>query len=245
VWDQAALTANLNNVEVAEVVMTFDQIEKVVGALPASARKHNAWWANSARSQSHARAWLDAGFLATPQFVEGQVRFRRGAPSAPGSRSPRTVTSTTTPIPDLIPTGESYRGEVAYSWLGAGEATLVNGRLITPALGVGPGVYRFILVEPEGQVRSYYIGESDNLFQRMNGYRNPGSLQPTNKRINSILRELIEDGGTAPVSVILGATLDGEPLDLARKPARLVVENTALLHLATQGAAVENLRSGS
>ena len=184
------------------------------------------------------------GFLATPQFVEGQVRFRRGVPSAPGSRTPRTVTSIPPPIPDLVPTGEAYCGEVAYSWLGAGEATLANGRLITPALGVGPGVYRFTLLEPEGDVRSYYIGESDNLFQRMNGYRNPGSTQPTNQRINSILRELIEDGGAAPVSLILGATLDGEPLDLARKPARLVVENTALLHLAAQGAAVENLRIG-
>jgi hypothetical protein len=144
-----------------------------------------------------------------------------------------------------VPTGETYRGEVSYSWLGAGEATLANGRLVTPALGVGPGIYRFSLIEPEGEVRSYYIGESDSLFQRMNGYRNPGSTQATNVRINSVLRELLEGGGEISVAVVLVATLDGVALDLARKPARLVVENTALLHLAAQGAVVENLRTGS
>jgi hypothetical protein len=64
-------------------------------------------------------------------------------------------------------------------------------------------------------------------------------------RINSVLRELLEGGGEISVAVVLVATLDGVALDLARKPARLVVENTALLHLAAQGAVVENLRTGS
>lgn len=227
------------------MVMTFVQIDAVVGRLPESARKHNAWWANSVRSQAHSRAWLDAGFLATPEFVQGHVRFRRGVPSAPGSPRRRPIATTSPPTPDLVPTGETYRGEVSYSWLGAGEATLANGRLVTPALGVGPGIYRFSLIEPEGEVRSYYIGESDSLFQRMNGYRNPGSTQATNVRINSVLRELLEGGGEISVAVVLVATLDGVALDLARKPARLVVENTALLHLAAQGAVVENLRTGS
>lgn len=43
--------------------MTFAQVERVIGrALPVSARKHQAWWANEeVGTHSHARAWLGAG----------------------------------------------------------------------------------------------------------------------------------------------------------------------------------------
>ena len=240
-----ALAAHLDSQDAVIVLMTFSQIDSVVGRLPASARKHNAWWANSVTAHSHARAWLDAGYLASPEFVEGRVRFTRGAPrpSSGPSRTSRPVTTTPPPTPDLRPTGEAYRGEIAYDWLAAGEITLSNGRLVVPALGVSPGVYRFRLVEPEGDVRSFYVGESENLFQRMNGYRNPGPTQATNQRINLLLCDLLDDGGAVRVSLIHEATLDGVSLDFRRKPARLLVENSALLHLAAQGAVVENLRT--
>ena len=44
------------------VRMTFGQVERVLGKpLPASARKHQAWWANeTVGTHSHARSWLDA-----------------------------------------------------------------------------------------------------------------------------------------------------------------------------------------
>jgi hypothetical protein len=58
--------------------MTFAQIDKLVGGLPTSARKHREWWANS-RTHSHALAWLNAGWkvqrvdlnTARVQFVHG------------------------------------------------------------------------------------------------------------------------------------------------------------------------------
>lgn len=45
---------------------TFAQVEQILGApLPASARRHPAWWANSTGSHPHARAWLAVGFHIT------------------------------------------------------------------------------------------------------------------------------------------------------------------------------------
>jgi preprotein translocase subunit SecB len=43
--------------------LSFAEIERILGAaLPASAREHQAWWANEkAGTHDHARAWLDAG----------------------------------------------------------------------------------------------------------------------------------------------------------------------------------------
>ena len=62
-------------------VVTFTELQQVVD-LPESAMKHQAWWANSRRSQAHATAWLDAGFTAHPDFNARTVRFVRGT-SAP------------------------------------------------------------------------------------------------------------------------------------------------------------------
>ena len=46
-----------------ELRMTFNEIARLVGSLPASAWQHPAWWANE-RDGNHveARAWLDAGW---------------------------------------------------------------------------------------------------------------------------------------------------------------------------------------
>ena len=43
--------------------MTFSDIERLVGPLPASASAQPAWWANEAEGGRHAqaRAWLNAG----------------------------------------------------------------------------------------------------------------------------------------------------------------------------------------
>lgn len=76
--------------------LTFDEIEEMVGRLPPSARKHQAWWANNPSSHVQARAWETAGYR-----VEGfdqtreWVRFTRVArlegpdpqPSDPQSRA--------------------------------------------------------------------------------------------------------------------------------------------------------------
>lgn len=46
------------------IPMTFKEIETVIGRkLPASAYRHRPWWANEARGHSHAKAWLQAGYV--------------------------------------------------------------------------------------------------------------------------------------------------------------------------------------
>jgi hypothetical protein len=60
--------------------LTFAQVERILGiSLPASARKHPAWWANEkVGTHSHARAWLDAGYQTQRLDLNAQtVEFTR------------------------------------------------------------------------------------------------------------------------------------------------------------------------
>src|SRR5690348_7913949 len=45
-----------------EVRLTFQDVEKIVGSLPDSARSYRPWWGNSSRSPQ-ALAWQAAGFV--------------------------------------------------------------------------------------------------------------------------------------------------------------------------------------
>lgn len=74
------LTRTLQESDAAQVVMTFEQIERVIGGtLPASARRHAAFWSNSS---SYAKAWRAAGYELTRRgLLPEQVRFVRVRPS--------------------------------------------------------------------------------------------------------------------------------------------------------------------
>lgn len=62
----------------ADVVdIPMSRLDAIVGGLPASARKHAAWWANGPKSHAHAAAWGRAGRDASPNFNGGFVRFTR------------------------------------------------------------------------------------------------------------------------------------------------------------------------
>ena len=60
---------------------TFADVEGVLGfRLPDSARDHPAWWGNEtgAKTHSHARAWLAAGFETSQVRLDTErVTFRR------------------------------------------------------------------------------------------------------------------------------------------------------------------------
>ena len=58
-----ALLEHLCRADDGPVEMTFDEIDRLVGGLPASATSWPAWWANETAGSRHvqARAWLDSG----------------------------------------------------------------------------------------------------------------------------------------------------------------------------------------
>ena len=59
--------------------VTFEQIEGIInGELPASARKHRAWWANDTTSHTHSQQWLEAGWrVAEVSIPREEVIFSR------------------------------------------------------------------------------------------------------------------------------------------------------------------------
>lgn len=60
--------------------MTFREIEAVLGfSLPASARKHTAWWANEVSgTHTHSRSWQRVGYETVElDQARGRLTFRR------------------------------------------------------------------------------------------------------------------------------------------------------------------------
>lgn len=74
----AALTEYLGRLGSRVWEASFADVEEILGRqLPASARRHAAWWGNS-DSHSHARAWLTAGFeTSSVNLTAERVTFER------------------------------------------------------------------------------------------------------------------------------------------------------------------------
>ena len=64
------------------VEMTFDEIERLVGPLPASAQRHQAWWSNEVDDGTRhvqSKAWINAG-REVEAVDRSARRVRFGAP---------------------------------------------------------------------------------------------------------------------------------------------------------------------
>jgi hypothetical protein len=59
----------------APIILTFTQIDQLVGTLPPSARAYHLWWRDDDPSHHHCRSWNDAGYTAHPDFDGQQVTF--------------------------------------------------------------------------------------------------------------------------------------------------------------------------
>ena len=60
------------------VTLPVDEIDTLVGGLPATARKQAAWWAND-HAHAQAKAWMDLGFAVAAVDPGGAVRFVRSS----------------------------------------------------------------------------------------------------------------------------------------------------------------------
>ena len=73
-----ALYAYLEHRYASVVVLTFEQIEALLGsALPTPARTERAWWTDVADTQRHCAAWTGAGRTAAPNLAAGIITFER------------------------------------------------------------------------------------------------------------------------------------------------------------------------
>jgi len=133
----------------------------------------------------------------------------------------------------------AMRVTVDFSWRELGALSLSAARIRFPDVPAVPGVYRFDLAD------RIYIGETDQLKRRFQGYRTPGISQATNIRLNAALTTLLQSGRTVAAASITNAIVDVDgqrvPLDLSYKPARLLVESAALVAERLAGRPVENL----
>ncbi|HEV7276572.1 MAG TPA: hypothetical protein VGN80_09820 [Devosiaceae bacterium] len=180
--------------------MDFAEIEALLGfALPASARQYPAWWSNDPSAGRQASAWLTAGWKTqeldlgneTVMFSRAQATPR--APSAPAHEAgPRSSTDQT-------------RIEIAFSWQPMGALSIdASGKLAFPDVPSAAGIYRFRVRSEQGQ--KCYFGEGDQLRRRFSHYRNPGPSQLTNIRLNELIVETIQVGGSVQVDVIAAET---------------------------------------
>jgi hypothetical protein len=81
-----ALFRHLCNAGDDSLEMTFDEIELLVGPLPATASTRRTWWSNDPiHPSAHSRAWLDAGRqvsevdTATRRATFSAARWRRSS----------------------------------------------------------------------------------------------------------------------------------------------------------------------
>lgn len=242
--DYEPLTAFLLDRSEPVVELSFAELDRlVVGGLPDSAHRHTAWWANSRYAHSHARHWLDAGRQAVPDFNGGRVRFPFGSErrGASGTLPQRVAFRPLVDEGDTRAEGQEITPDLRVEWARVGPILAEGGRPQFPSVRSVPGVYRFSLVVAGTDDATIYVGETDNLRQRMNGYRNPGPTQSTNVRIHHRILETISQGGSAEMAISTRAVLDGTELDLGLRSARRLVENALLVDLNVHGATVENL----
>ena len=74
------LEGHLRRQKTVTYEMSFRDIERVLGGLLPKRAHSPEWWANAQTPGTrhvHCKAWLRAGYLATPQIHAERVRFER------------------------------------------------------------------------------------------------------------------------------------------------------------------------
>ncbi|PJI42160.1 hypothetical protein [Ferrovibrio sp.] len=223
----------LSNITDNQWSASFSKIESILGfSLPQSARKHAAWWGNAAEGHSHAEAWLEAGWeTENLNLTAERVAFRR---TGPRSTTPK-LRAKRTPKPSLSAydwdTPDQLQCDISMQWQPLGRIISLNGRLSFPIAPSSPGLYRFRV--RQGNREAVYYGESDNLARRFTNYRNPGSTQQTNVRVNQKFTEMLERGAEISVAVIIQDAWicrDGKRVvaDFSSKAVRRLFEHAAI-----------------
>jgi hypothetical protein len=195
-----ALTTKLRSLSEPEVVLTFDELDDIVGSLPTSAKKYGAWWANRTSSQAHARAWLEAGRYAKPDFRARHAVFTttslaveassdvsvQNSPSGDGN--PR--------APQEVSNNLNHLDRIGFTAVGWWELTETGISFELNEVATARNIlYAFVI---DGHVS--YIGKTtQSLRARMAGYKTPGPTQSTNIRNHARIRQLLIAGALVEI----------------------------------------------
>ena len=130
------LTVHLRRSGGAEISMTFEEIEAVLGFnLPPRASTHRAWFSNNPTNNPMTAAWLAAGYKSANVDMNNRMLvFRKVVPE---ERSPESGRSMPTAaelreIAASMPTAAELRG-IAASMLTAAELREIVGSMLTAA----------------------------------------------------------------------------------------------------------------
>lgn len=218
------------------VTLSFNQIEGILGfPLPASARKHGAWWTNSKSGGAQSRAWTEIGWSTERDMRGGTVTFRRNEPTTASTRRARATRRPPFDPAACSPSDFNAACSVSvnFIWLHIGRLERdAYGALAFPLAPSKPGIYRMTVTI--GNRSRVYVGEAGNLGKRFGNYRKPSQSQQTSTRLHAILHEALDQGGTVLVDVAyngISVSLGDLAIevDLSRKPIRLLAENAALI----------------
>jgi hypothetical protein len=119
--------------------LTFFELETLLEfPLPASARTHRPWWANTASGHSHASAWLDAGWrTADVDLVRERLVFERKpagrAQTAAPPPAPAASPTETVVIPRALLSAEALRLLDELSRVTAGDTASAAAALLNQA----------------------------------------------------------------------------------------------------------------
>lgn len=207
----------------------FKHVENTLGfVLPASARKYPEWWANESLSyttKSQCRAWGSA------QWKTAHVNISNETLSFFATRN------TTSPSPTKPTHVETLA--VAFHWDRKGYVQFDHkGRLKFPVLLPEASVYKLSI--QFNDMTNIYIGETDNLRRRAQGYRTPGITQATNKRIRAIIETALKSDGTAEIS-ILNIASSNNIYNLDNRFIRRLFENAAIISYIGRDETILNL----
>ena len=127
--------------------------------------------------------------------------------------------------------------EFGFDWDERGEIQIDDiGRLVFPAVSIGPGLYRFCFAGEH--IPAVYIGETKRLRRRFTQYRTPGISQQTNLRLNRVIADALKAGGKVTASVL--TEIDMPALGLARKHDRVLLEHGAIMCARIDGQEILN-----
>jgi hypothetical protein len=198
-----------------EVQMTFADIERLVGALPESARTHRAWWANDSKVEAH--AWRAAGFrVRSVDLAKERVLFSRapnGRTGTLGTAKALRANSLIRVLADAFYDSMQIQRIAAESGLPLGDVAWER-----PAIDIWPDV--LAVAQEAGLVDSLLdraLVRAPALRDAIEAYRREdvaGQVldQPAVSEALTVVRTISDEASVAALAV---GELDGRPVTVA------------------------------